>query len=68
MTSAAFTPPVVATYGAADPSAPLVVLLHGRGSDERQIIDLAAHLPSGPAYASRLIAAASCWIRTTGCT
>lgn len=52
MTSAAFTPPVVATYGAADPSAPLVVLLHGRGSDERQIIDLAAHLPSGPAYAA----------------
>ena len=52
MTSGAFTPPVVATYGAADPSAPLVVLLHGRGSDERQIIDLAAHLPSGPAYAA----------------
>ncbi len=48
----AFTPPVVATYGDADPSAPLVVLLHGRGSDERQIIDLAAHLPSGPAYAA----------------
>ena len=52
MTSEAFTPPVVATYGAADASAPLVVLLHGRGSDERQIIDLAAHLPSGPAYAA----------------
>ena len=52
MTGGAFTPPVVATYGAADPSAPLVVLLHGRGSDERQIIDLAAHLPSGPAYAA----------------
>ena len=52
MTSETFAPPVVATYGAADPSAPLVVLLHGRGSDERHIIDLAAHLPSGPAYAA----------------
>ena len=52
MTSVAFTPPVVATYGAADPSAPLVVLLHGRGSNERSILDLAAHLPAGPAYAA----------------
>ena len=47
MTSAALALPVVATYGAADPSAPLVVLLHGRGSDERDIIGLAAHLPTG---------------------
>ncbi|MCW2622173.1 MAG: phospholipase/Carboxylesterase [Frankiales bacterium] len=47
-----FPPPVVATYGAADPSAPLVVLLHGRGSDEREILGLAGQLPTGPAYAA----------------
>ncbi|RYV49643.1 luciferase family protein [Pengzhenrongella frigida] len=47
-----FTPPVVATYGSTDPSAPLVVLLHGRGSDEREILGLAAHLPTGPTYAA----------------
>lgn len=34
-------PPVVATAGAEDPSAPLVVLLHGRGSHEREILRLA---------------------------
>ena len=44
--------PVVATHGSADPSAPLVVLLHGRGSHEQEIISLAAHLPAGPAYAA----------------
>ena len=44
--------PVVATYGASDPGAPLVVLLHGRGSHEREILGLAAHLPDGPAYAA----------------
>jgi phospholipase/carboxylesterase len=42
----------VAGYGSADPSAPLVVLLHGRGSDEREILSLAPHLPDGPAYAA----------------
>lgn len=47
-----FAPAVVATYGATDPTAPLVVLLHGRGSSEADIIGLAAHLPSGPAYAA----------------
>lgn len=52
MGAAAFAPPVVATYGATDPSAPLVVLLHGRGSNELEILGLAAHLPSGPAYAA----------------
>jgi len=52
MTSATFAPPVVATYGAEDPVAPLVVLLHGRGSNERDIVGLASHLPTGPAYAS----------------
>ena len=44
--------PVVATAGSPDPTAPLVVLLHGRGSSEREIISLADHLPSGPAYAA----------------
>jgi phospholipase/carboxylesterase len=52
MTAANFEPPVVATHGATDPSAPLVVLLHGRGSRERDIIGLAPHLPAGPAYAA----------------
>jgi phospholipase/carboxylesterase len=45
-------PPVVATAGSADPAAPLIVLLHGRGSHEREIIALAEHLPAGPAYAA----------------
>ena len=52
MTTAEFAPPVVATYGASDPAAPLVVLLHGRGSDETQILGLAPHLPDGPQYAA----------------
>jgi phospholipase/carboxylesterase len=38
--------------GSDDPAAPLVVLLHGRGSDEREIIDLADELPAGLAYAA----------------
>lgn len=48
----AFGAPVVATYGGTDPSAPLVVLLHGRGSSERDILSLAPHLPDGLAYAA----------------
>jgi phospholipase/carboxylesterase len=52
MTTQSFAPPVVATYGATDPSAPLVVLLHGRGSNERDILGLAGHLPQGPQYAA----------------
>jgi phospholipase/carboxylesterase len=44
--------PVVASRGSADPDAPLVVLLHGRGSDEQAIIDLADVLPEGAAYAA----------------
>ena len=52
MTTDTFAPPVVATYGSSDPTAPLVVLLHGRGSDESQILGLAPHLPDGPAYAA----------------
>ena len=52
MTTVPFPPPVVATYGSAEPAAPLVVLLHGRGSTEREILDVAAHLPPGPEYAA----------------
>lgn len=44
--------PVVATAGSADPKAPLVVLLHGRGSNERDILGLAGALPEGAAYAA----------------
>lgn len=48
----AFAPAVVATAGSLDPAAPLVVLLHGRGSNEAEIVGLAQHLPEGPAYAA----------------
>jgi phospholipase/carboxylesterase len=47
-----FVEPVVAWSGSTDATAPLVVLLHGRGSNEADIIDLAGHLPTGPAYAA----------------
>jgi phospholipase/carboxylesterase len=53
MTSHDFTAPVVLTAGAAaTDDAPLVVLLHGRGADERSILSLVPHLPDGPAYAA----------------
>ena len=48
----AFPRPVVALHGSDDQNAPLVVLLHGRGSHEREIISLAPHLPEGVAYAA----------------
>lgn len=48
----AFAEAVVATTGSRDPAAPLVVLLHGRGSNERDIVGLAEQLPKGPAYAA----------------
>jgi len=44
--------PAVAAHGSSNPDAPLVVLLHGRGSHEQAIISLADHLPPGPAYAA----------------
>jgi phospholipase/carboxylesterase len=47
-----FPAPVVETYGATDPAAPLVVLLHGRGSDAAEIIGLAPHLPAAASYAA----------------
>ncbi len=36
--------------GSTDPQAPLVVLLHGRGSNAESIIPLSAHLPSNATY------------------
>lgn len=47
-----FATPIVATYGSTDETAPLVVLLHGRGSNEQEIISLAPHLPEGLMYAA----------------
>ncbi len=47
-----FPPPVVAWRGEHDDQRPLVVLLHGRGSNEADIIALADHLPDGPGYAA----------------
>lgn len=44
--------PQVVWRGSTEAAAPLVVLLHGRGSDAADIISLADHLPSGPAYAA----------------
>ena len=56
MSASTFAPPVVAWHGgdqgADDPATPLVVLLHGRGSNEREIIGLAAHLAPGASYAA----------------
>ena len=52
MPTTRFGAPVVVTTGSADPSVPLVVLLHGRGSDESSILALAPHLPAGPTYAA----------------
>ena len=54
MTTATFAQPGVATHGSTDPAAPLVVVLHGRGSNESEIPSLAAHLPKSPAYAAVL--------------
>lgn len=47
-----FDEPVVVSHDESGPDIPLVVLLHGRGSDEREIISLAQHLPSGVEYAA----------------
>jgi len=44
--------PAVAWHGVDEPAAPLVVLLHGRGSDEQEIVGLADRLPEGPSYAA----------------
>ena len=50
--STPFEAPVVASHGADEREQPLVVLLHGRGSHEREIISLAPHLPQGATYAA----------------
>jgi len=50
--TAVFADPVVRTGGSADPDAPLVVLFHGRGSNEADIAGLVPHLPARAAYAS----------------
>jgi phospholipase/carboxylesterase len=50
MTTSTFPRPVTAHRAAADPAAPLVVLLHGRGSRETEIIELAQALPAGAEY------------------
>ena len=52
MTTGPFEPAVVASAGSTSPGSPLVVLLHGRGSQELQILELAAQLPVGPSYAA----------------
>ena len=40
--------PLVARWGAQHPSAPLVVLLHGNGTSEHSMIEIAPWLPHGP--------------------
>src|SRR4029450_11813801 len=52
MSAATFAAPVVAWHGPDDPATPLVVLLHGRGSSERDIIGLAGQLAPGASYAA----------------
>jgi len=47
-----FAEPTVVWRGSTDPGAPLVVLMHGRGSNETEIIALADHLPKNLAYAA----------------
>jgi phospholipase/carboxylesterase len=48
----ALPPPEVAVTGDLGPQTPLVVLLHGRGSHEKEIIGLADRLPAGATYAA----------------
>lgn len=50
--TAIFPAPAVAWHGPNDPQLPLVVLLHGRGSRETDIIGLAGHFPAGASYAA----------------
>ena len=51
-TATRFGGPVVVTGGSADPTAPLVVLLHGRGADEASIAGLVPHLSARASYAA----------------
>jgi phospholipase/carboxylesterase len=50
MTTAPFGDLVSVSRGSSSADAPLVVLLHGRGADEADLIGLADVLPVGPAY------------------
>ena len=52
MSVTTFPRPVAVLTGSDDPAAPLVVLLHGRGSRETDIIELATVLPDGATYAA----------------
>ncbi|GAC1444546.1 MAG: hypothetical protein NVSMB55_21260 [Mycobacteriales bacterium] len=47
-----FAAPVVFAAGSPDPAVPLVVLLHGRGSNEQEIAGLVDDLPVGLSYAA----------------
>lgn len=47
-----FAPPVVAWHSQQNAKRPLVVLLHGRGSDETDIMALVRHLPADLVYAA----------------
>jgi phospholipase/carboxylesterase len=47
-----YAEPTILWRGSEDPQAPLVVLLHGRGSNEQDMIGLVDLLPAGPAYAA----------------
>ena len=40
--------PMVARWGTDHPSAPLVVVLHGNGTSEHSVIEMAPWLPHGP--------------------
>jgi len=44
--------PQVSWHAPDDGTAPIVVLLHGRGSNEQEIVGLADRLPVGPVYAA----------------
>lgn len=50
MSAAALLAPVCAHGKGDDQALPLVVLLHGRGSNESEIVRLADHLPDGAQY------------------
>lgn len=50
--TATFPAPAVAWHTPDSPALPLVVLLHGRGSRETDIIGLAGHFPAGASYAA----------------
>lgn len=40
--------PLVARWGTENPSAPLVVVLHGNGTSEHSVIEMSPWLPHGP--------------------